>query len=452
MSMRHGFGLGLRMTAASLALMAATSARAGTLGTEFQVNTYTSLNQYQIGRAICLAADGDFVVVWHSDANQDGNGQGIFGQRYVSSGTPNGTEFQVNTYTSGYQSDPAVCCQADGDFVVTWTDGSFNGSIRAQRFASSGAFLGTEFQVNGYTAAGSNSDICCAADGDFVVVWSNYTGLVSGRRFASGGAPQGTEFQVSTYTGLSLEPGVCCDAAGDFVVAWSEYRPGSGVFDFDVFARRYASNGAARGTEFQVNTYTTGFQGQSTRRNAENQAICCDQAGDFTVAWQFQANTYTFIDTEIHAQRFTSTGAFRGEEFQVNAHTAAYQRSPAACCGAKGDFVIVWAGSSSESSYGGLSIFGRSFGSTGAPLTGDFQVNTYTGGGMYYPTNACAPDGSFVVSWSQYPGEDGSRAGVFAQRFLPPALVPTPALSWVGLASVVAGLLGVGFGAFRRRK
>ena len=469
MSMRHG--LSLRITLALLVVAATASAQVRPVGTEFQVNTYTSGDQYQTGRAVCTAGNGDFVVVWQSGSpyggsvnGADGDGTGIFAQRYASSGASKGTEFQVNSYTIGSQVDPALCCQPDGDFVVTWTDATYIGpfeigEIHAQRFASSGGFLGTEFQVNAYTGeAAFNSDICCAADGDFVVVWNDLLtlsppgGFIVGRRFASSGAPQGTEFLVSDY--LDSEPGVCCDAAGNFVVAWTQYTGPSSVFD--VFAQRYASNGAARGTEFQVNTYTTFFQGQAFPESffgiLENQAICCDTAGDFTVAW---VSYPSYPTSDVRAQRFASDGSFRGTEFQVNAYTTGDQTSPAACCGPNGDFVIVWTGEVGfrQSEPGEINfVFGRRFGSNGTPLTSDFQVNTYTSGSMYFPAVACAPAGEFVVSWSQFPREDGDSAGVFARQFAPLELVPTPALSWLGVGSAVVALFGVGLGAFQRRK
>jgi hypothetical protein len=52
---------------------------------------------------------------------QDGDDQGLFGQRYGSAGTPLGTEFRVNTYTTGTQgSYSALLVDADGDFLVVW--------------------------------------------------------------------------------------------------------------------------------------------------------------------------------------------------------------------------------------------------------------------------------------------------------------------------------------------
>src|SRR5262249_22830855 len=118
-------------------------------GSEFRVNTYTTGNQY--APSIGMDLTGDFVVVWQS--YQDGSGYGIFGQRFDSSGTKQGSEFQINTYTTGHQTDPSVAMDVDGDFVVAW-DGrvagpgsSAYGGVAAQLFDSSGAPQGSEIEL-----------------------------------------------------------------------------------------------------------------------------------------------------------------------------------------------------------------------------------------------------------------------------------------------------------------
>ena len=58
------------------------------LGSEFQVNTFTTDGQYYA--SVAADADGDFIVVWTSQ-DQDGSFSGVFGQRYASTGTPLGT-------------------------------------------------------------------------------------------------------------------------------------------------------------------------------------------------------------------------------------------------------------------------------------------------------------------------------------------------------------------------
>jgi len=52
-------------------------------------------------------------------------------------GEPVGPEFRVNTYTAGYQDEPAVGSDGSGNFVVVWTgEPAPPGYVIAQRFAS----------------------------------------------------------------------------------------------------------------------------------------------------------------------------------------------------------------------------------------------------------------------------------------------------------------------------
>jgi hypothetical protein len=87
-------------------------------------------------------ADGDFVVVWMSDGSSDtdSSNSSIQGQRYASDGAPLGSEFQVNTYTYDNQYRPAVASGAPGNFVVVWDSfGQYGGDqedVYFQRFLS----------------------------------------------------------------------------------------------------------------------------------------------------------------------------------------------------------------------------------------------------------------------------------------------------------------------------
>jgi hypothetical protein len=123
-----------------------------------------------------VAADssGNFVVVWLS-GGQDGSGYGVFGQRYASSGAPLGPEFLVNTYTQNYQSSPSVAPDPSGGFVVVWSsygqDGSSEG-VFGQRYLSSGAPTGSEFRVSTYTTGVQDAaSVAADSSGNFVVVW-----------------------------------------------------------------------------------------------------------------------------------------------------------------------------------------------------------------------------------------------------------------------------------------
>ncbi|MEL7364210.1 MAG: hypothetical protein AAFN13_19195, partial [Bacteroidota bacterium] len=111
-------------------------------GSEFLVNTETSESQRD--PVVAMDADGNFVVVWES-RDQDGSSDGIFAQRYDAAGVAQGAEFQVNTETTSNQDDPSVAMDADGDFVIVWESFSSSGSadgngdgIYAQRYNAAG--------------------------------------------------------------------------------------------------------------------------------------------------------------------------------------------------------------------------------------------------------------------------------------------------------------------------
>src|SRR5262249_28744698 len=63
----------------------------------------------------------DFVITWTSYGGQDGDLTGIFAQRYHPDGTPNGSEFQVNTHTTGDQYGPAAGMDMAGPFLIART-------------------------------------------------------------------------------------------------------------------------------------------------------------------------------------------------------------------------------------------------------------------------------------------------------------------------------------------
>jgi hypothetical protein len=395
---------------AALSLPLAAAAQVGPLGLEFQINTYTDGNQDDV--ALAADADGDFIVVWASDG-QDASGKGIFARRFSSAGAPVGGEFQVNLYTVNIQQAPAVSADPDGDFVIAWAspqDGSSFG-VFARRYSSAGAALDVEFQVNTYaTGLQSNMAIAHHPDGDFVVVWedngrdgSNYG--VFARRFSSAGQALGTEFQINTFfTNVQNRPSMGIDPGGGFVVAWSSLGQDGSIGG--VFARRFTSAGTALATEFQVNTYTSGGQLQST--------VSVDAEGDFVIAWNGPELAGAGL-TGVFAQRFSSAGDFLGGEFQLNAYTLGSQSRIQLAGEPDGDFVAIW---QSDSDGFGNGVFGRSFSSAGDPLASEFQVNTYTTNSQSTPSIATDAEGDFVVAWqSQYQEGDYAGYGIFARRF-----------------------------------
>ncbi|HET7675490.1 MAG TPA: Ig-like domain-containing protein [Gammaproteobacteria bacterium] len=320
-----------------------------------------------------------------------------------------GAEFQVNSYTSGDQSDAAVAIDAAGDFVVVWVDSS---GISAQRYQADGTPEGSEFQINTSTGGVISPSVAMDAGGDFVVAWTDLNTSVSpitvetlARRYHADGTPDGTELQVSApATNFQGFPAVAMDAAGDFVIAWQNYGAGG---DIDIFVQRYRADGTPAGSEFQVNTYTSGTQ--------EAPAVAMDAAGSFVVAWEDDGGE----DGDgggIFMRRYKADGTPAGSELQVNTYTSGNQQGPAVAMDAAGDFAVAWEDYGGEDG-GGHGIFMQRYKADGTRGGSEFRVNTHTSGDQRAPVVAMDAGGEFIVAWSDYSGIDGDGAGVFAQRY-----------------------------------
>jgi hypothetical protein len=395
---------------------AVTAAQAPATGPEFQVNTYTTYNQFS--PAVASDPEGSLVVVWTS-WNQDGSGDGVFGQRFDGAGHPIGHEFQVNGYTTGYQAFPDLAMDAAGNFVVVWsTVFPSNGPLLARRFDSEGIPLGNEFQVAGQ---GGLSRVAMTPDGGFVVVWQahpqNDESLgVLGRQFDSLGVPRGGAFQVNTYTaGEQYRPTVAVSESGDFIVAWADKqlfsptggRDGSGGA---IFGQRFDRSGDRKGTEFRVNTYTPYEQ--------DWPQIAADDDGNFVVVWQSVDGS----DFGISGQRFDASGRRLGGEFLVNSDTSGSQYAPDLSADADGHFVVAWLSGSptamsvlARRSPTAMSVLARRFRSDGTPRGDDFEVDASVPpwfGPMEGPSVAVGGAGQFAIAWSS---EDADGTGIAAR-------------------------------------
>ncbi|HEX9636472.1 MAG TPA: hypothetical protein VGB99_02975 [Acidobacteriota bacterium] len=216
------------------------------LGGEFQINSHTTAGQRRPAIAHD-ASSGSFVVVWNSE-NQDGSDNGIFGQRFDSMGGALGAEFQVNSHTISSQYDKDVAMDAAGNFMVVWQsayqDGGGLWGIFGQRFDSLGGMSGAEFQINSYTTSIQiQPAVARDAAGNFVVAWGSLDqdgdGLgIFAQQFDSIGAPHGGELQVNTFTpGTQFYPAASGGPSGSFLIVWSSYLDADS--DYDVWAQRF---------------------------------------------------------------------------------------------------------------------------------------------------------------------------------------------------------------------
>ncbi|HKY90170.1 MAG TPA: hypothetical protein VJM11_03985, partial [Nevskiaceae bacterium] len=334
-------------------------------------------------------ADGDAVVVYTGRGEEgDGDDRAIrvlkidaHGRFIAPDGSidDTGTPQLVNTTTSGAQFSPDVAMDRDGDFVVVWQGGEVDSAaydIFFQRFDRSFNPVGDEVQVttHGLRQSMTRPTVAMDGDGDFVVAWSDSSSLygISAQKFLADGTPLDDPFDVPTQTGYSQTAArAAMDADGDFAIVWaSSGQDGSG---YGVYARAFASDGTARGSEFRVNTVTTLSQNHPD--------IAMDRDGDFVVAWDDETGPYYF--TTVNFQRYDAAGAAVGGNVTALDNPGGDERRPAVSMAANGDYVITWTDYSADPPPLGSEgftpgIVARRFTKDGKPIAAEFRVNATT--------------------------------------------------------------------------
>ena len=270
-------------------------ANGSAVGGEFPVNTYTTgRHEYP---AIAVAPGGEFVVAWQAEKPDTDDRGGIRAGRFAADATPIGSDFPVNTFTTEHQRVPAVAIDDDGDFVVVWQGDDSAGtdthpsdptkSINGQLFASDGGMVGGEFQVNTYTTDDQyHPSVAMDSDGDFMVVWDSHQSYgpdtnasIQAQRYAADGTPLGSEFRVNSYiTGAQKYPDVSMGSSGAFVVVWASTASSGTDAGWSVQMRRLAADGMLVDEDFQVNSWTTGYQ--------KHPAVSATPSKEIMVVWE----------------------------------------------------------------------------------------------------------------------------------------------------------------------
>jgi hypothetical protein len=375
-------------------------------GTDIQVNTDVSGNQ--LYTAVAVLEDGSFVVVWHKDVG--GVGWGVYGQRYAVDGTPIGSEFHVNAGDYDTGTTPTVTALTGGGFVVTWSSWGLMGDpglgVYGRLFDANGVALAEEFHINSYTDGQQLfSSVAPMADGGFLVTWSAYgweVGLpgpdgsgsaIVGKRYTADGTPVGSEFLInSTTLGEQFCSSVTTLADSSFVVTWqSDSQDGSSN---GIYGQRYSATGTPLGSEFQINTYTTGAQQLSSVKALKD--------GGFVVTWASSGQDGS--GAGIYGQRFASDGTALGSAFQINSYTLGDQYYPAVTALEDGGFVVTWASDGQDGS--GWGIYGQRFAADGSAAGSEFKVNEVTTGDQFFNGAAggdalvTLADGRLVQVWT----------------------------------------------------
>ncbi|NDD11129.1 MAG: hypothetical protein EB072_00440 [Betaproteobacteria bacterium] len=143
------------------------------LGSEFVIGTAGSANA---GSTVAIQTGG-FWSVWQA---YDGSERGVYLQRFNADGIAVGSPVLVNTTSVGNQDSPQIDVRNDESFVVVWSSNGQDGQgygIYAQRFDASGGRIGGELLVNQQVEGDQrNADVVALSGGAFAVTWESSSG------------------------------------------------------------------------------------------------------------------------------------------------------------------------------------------------------------------------------------------------------------------------------------
>lgn len=341
---------------------------------------------------------------------------------------PVGPEIRVNTRIPGPQLTHDVATAPDGRFVVVWQDGDrlppqqVPVSVKARLYDAAGQPRGGEILIARHKPTSwARPSVGMAADGSFVVVWRGSLEEAEagfGRRFDANGRPLGARFRLSRSTAPGQEePDVAVAPDGNFVAVWTQPVEGEFEVNTDIYFRRFAPNGRARGPE------AVAIDGNEEQSGPQ---VTFRPDGSFIVTGQDYNGEGGFFD--IQARLFSPTGAPLGEIFDVNEgpFREVSQFSADVAAAADGSFAITWTDRGadiergdpeaiSDEDHTGVAV--RFYAADGTPKGATRLVNTYFPGFQGSSTIAALPGGGFRIAWTSAGDQDGSGTGIFSQIY-----------------------------------
>jgi len=331
------------------------------------------------------------------------------------------TEFLVNNSFENNQVEPSIAMDHNGNFIITWTNYSLDGSgleenadIFAKIYNSEGNLLIDDFQINSNTDDYQKSSaVTFMDDGNFIVVWESegqdgdeYG--IFGKLFDSIGNVIKEEFMVNQTTENSQTlPSVAVDSSGNFAVTWTSQTTDGLNLETNVYAKLYDKNGDTLKEEFEVNTYKVG--------NQSNSSVDMTPSGGFVIAWQSYSFGIENGHNGISAKIFDAGGNVVKDEFFINTYNENYHTNPSISINGNGYFVIVYTSLEQDGDKEG--IYAKIFDVTGSLFKSEFIVNEYTTDTQDKPSVTIDDNENIIVTWQSFRKDlsgDAICARVFA--------------------------------------
>jgi hypothetical protein len=406
-----------------------------TNGTEYAV--IGSLPGDQVHPDAAISATGGFVV-WQDNIT-DGSGMGISTRRLDSTLSGTLSTFRVNVTGTNDQENPRVTLLKNGGAAFVWQGGKNSSQhIYARFLTPTNTWLTTtdiivsvtsNFQINPAIATLNNSNVVVVW-GSFDQVNSNSLQDVYGQILSPTGQKVGTNFLINQFTPYNQRtPTIAPLKSGGFVVAWvseqeravaGTYSSASALYtaasvptpSIDIYARLFANNGVAGGSEFLVS---------SNSNPCADPTIAAASDGSFMIAWDARDLSNFTNGYDIYARSFSSNG-IGGIVEGINSYIYGDQYAPRISSIGQ-DYMIIWTSVGEDGSREG--VFGQFLRSDGTMVGNEILVNTTTVSQQLHPTIASDGNNQFLVVWTSYTGSPNSF-DLYAQRYINASAILSP--------------------------
>ncbi len=346
------------------------------------------------------------IITWTS-FRQDGQGWGVFAQRYDANGAKLGPEFQVNTTTKSAQYTPSVAAFDNGDFIITWMSsqtGTWN--VYAQGFAANGDRIGTETMVNSSEWGNQmHPKVATLSNGNFVIAWQGHGRL-------NGQAKQGIWARIANSNGQPV--------SGEIPIAMTNY----GGFDqFDlaklpnggfavaheghadpdnrgIYLRTYNQVGRSLTPKFLVN--------QQLRRGRQWQpALATNNNGDLFVS--YTSNVGDGSGKVVYLQKVKANMTLDHGPTRVNGQWLGTQWRSDVVAMPNGNVAVAWQGRGVSETDG---VYIREFNPLLQPLAGEYRLSD-TPHGMDRFVSIAGSTNGITAAWHGYGRPD--QFGVYTR-------------------------------------
>lgn len=346
------------------------------------VNTTTALTQHQPDAATLF---GDHIVVTWASLDQDGDGWGVYFQRFDDNMNPLGSETQVASTTALDQFEPLVASVDNSSFAIAWNevDLSYTTNQRTaviRAFDGGGMAESPDIRINGATAMELTGLNNSGPDQGFLLNYALPGQVFEAQYFDHVLSTSNTPFAT---TGTPPIGNTATDLGG--------YRVASPVSTFDTTTNTYSHvlelvdvAGGAVLDSVEIVPPTGLFGGPAEFDTATL------TGGRVVVVWSETVDNYVENETDVFMRLYDVTGNTltpAGAAEKVNTFTQGYQGLPEVAALADGGFVVNWNSGTGDYQQDG-SIFGQRYDANGDRqlpggdrdvANGDANPNTLSG-------------------------------------------------------------------------